>query len=79
MKSVAHVARLTNFTMIRQFFLSSSDITWPNFTNARCTQASQDILQAYYYSTGTLQQEFHSLQEIHLVKLFIQLQVAKRP
>jgi hypothetical protein len=53
MKCVAHVARLNNFTMIRQFFLSISDITWPNFTNARCTQTSHDFLQAYYYSIDT--------------------------
>jgi hypothetical protein len=37
--------------MIRQFFRSGSDITWPNFTNARCLQVSHDSLQAYYITT----------------------------
>jgi hypothetical protein len=92
MKSVAHVARLTNFTMIRQFFRSSSDITWPNFTNARCTQAMTPYKLIITHYRHITQQaislnienlllislyKITSLQEIHLVQLFIQLQAAK--
>jgi hypothetical protein len=81
--------------MIRQFFRSGSDITWPNFTNARCPQVSHDSLQAYYITTQHVTQQtislnienplliplykITSLQEIYLVKLFIQLRVGKGP